>query len=65
MKLNQALETLRLHAEDYAAPRDLCEAVEAVMNYFDNHTVVEAADFFAAMERSNARAEAMRAERDA
>lgn len=64
MKLKEALETLQLHAQDYAAPRDLCEAVEAVTNYFDNHPVVDAADFFAAMERFNARAEAMRAQRE-
>lgn len=35
MKLQEELETLKLHAQDYAAPRDLCEAVKAVTNYFD------------------------------
>jgi hypothetical protein len=49
MKLQEALETLRLHAQDYAAPRDLREAVDAVTSYFDNHPVVSAKDFFAAL----------------
>lgn len=52
MKLQEALETLRLHAQDYAAPRDLRDAVEAVTTYFDNHPVASAEDFFAAMQRS-------------
>jgi hypothetical protein len=50
MKLQEALETLRLHAQDYAAPRDLRDAVEAVTTYFENHPVVSAKDFFAALE---------------
>lgn len=45
MKLSEALETLRLHAQDYAAPRDLREAVT---QYFDNNPVADAKAFFAA-----------------
>lgn len=50
MNLTEALETLKLHAQDYAAPRDLRDAVESVTTYFDNHPVVSAKDFFAALE---------------
>ena len=50
MNLTEALETLKLHAQDYAAPRDLRDAVAAVTTYFDNHPVVSAKDFFAALE---------------
>lgn len=62
MNLTEALDTLQLHAQDYDAPRDLCEAVEVVTNYFDNHPVVDADAFFEAMERSKARAAARRSE---
>jgi hypothetical protein len=55
MKLQEALETLRLHAQDYAAPRDLRDAVGAVTDYFDHHPVVSAEAFFAALQTARDR----------
>lgn len=64
MKLNKALNILESVANDYGTPLEYREAIHTVLRHFEDHPVVDAADFFAAMERSKAAMAARRAAED-
>lgn len=52
MKISDAIETLKLHAQDYAAPQDLRDAIATVEEWYNEHRGVNAKDVLAVLRRS-------------